>query len=70
MVFTIGPQGIHVDDLIEGLTLPDPTQIAYDGKRLLIVANAGWEAAGKPLTAPRAPAPIVAIPLSTDCKPL
>jgi hypothetical protein len=63
------PGGITYGELIEDLKLPDPTQIAFDGKRLLIVANSGWEAAGK--GAPRTEgAPILAIPLDKDCKPL
>ncbi len=62
--------GVEYGELVEDLTFPDPTQIAFDGKRLLIVANAGWEAALKS-DAPRTEgAPIVAIPLGPDCKPI
>lgn len=64
------PGGVEYGELIEGFTMPDPTQIAFDGKRLLIVSNAGWGAANKESATPREPAPIVAIPLSKDCKPL
>ena len=61
--------GVDYADLIEGLRLPDPTQIAFDSKRLLVVADSGWELAGK--NAPRTSgAPIFAIPLGKDCRPL
>jgi len=67
--FQIGKEGVEYADLIDGLRLPDPTQITFDGKRLLVVADSGWEQAGKDV--PRATgAPIVAIPLGKDCKPL
>lgn len=57
-------------ELVEGLTLPDPTQIAFDDKRLLVVAHAGWELAAKRGSGRSEGAPIIAIPLSEDCKPL
>jgi hypothetical protein len=61
--------GIEFDEAIQGLELPDPTQIAYDGKRLLVVSDSGWEKASK--DAPRSGgAPILAIPLGKDCTPL
>jgi hypothetical protein len=67
--FRIGKEGVDYADLIEGLGLPDPTQIAFDGKRLLIVSDSGWEKAGK--GEPRTKGtPIIAIPLGKDCKPL
>jgi hypothetical protein len=62
------PGGVEYGELIEGLELPDPTQIAFDGKRLLVVANSGWELAGKGTARPQG-APILAIPLGKDCKP-
>jgi sugar lactone lactonase YvrE len=43
--------------------LPDPTQLVARGGKLLVVANAGWEAAARPTAAIRAPAPIVSVPL-------
>lgn len=63
------PGGVEYGELIDGLELSDPTQLAFDGKRLLIVANSGWEGAmkGTPRTAG---APIIAIPLGKDCNPL
>jgi DNA-binding beta-propeller fold protein YncE len=49
-------------------TLDDPTQLAYDGKRLLIVENSGWAQLEKP--APRTSgARVVAIPLGAGCGP-
>ena len=62
------PAGVEYGELVEDLQLPDPTQIAFDGQRLLLVANSGWEIAGK--RTPRTEgAPILAIPLGKDCKP-
>jgi hypothetical protein len=48
--------------------LPDPTQVAYDGKRLLIVADSGWATIDKPDFVRTSGAPIVAVPLTSDCK--
>jgi hypothetical protein len=50
-------------------SLPDPTQLAYDGKRLLIVADSGWASIDKRDFNRTSGAAIVAIPLSEDCKP-
>jgi DNA-binding beta-propeller fold protein YncE len=50
-------------------SLSDPTQIAYDGKRLLIVENSGWSDLEKPGSARTSGARIVSIPLGADCKP-
>lgn len=63
------PGGVEYGELIAGLELPDPTQLAFDGKRLLIVADSGWALAmkGTPRTEG---ATILAIPLGKDCKPL
>ena len=61
--------GADYADLIEGLRLPDPTQLAFDGKRLLVVADSGWELAMKG-EARVSGSPILAIPLGKDCKPL
>jgi sugar lactone lactonase YvrE len=49
---------------------PDPTQIAFDGKRLLIVAESGWATLDKPDFKRTEGASIVAVPLSGDCGPL
>jgi hypothetical protein len=55
------------DAVVDGdavtVTLPDPTQLVANHGQLLIVANAGWEAATKSGAGPRDPAPIVAVPL-------
>jgi hypothetical protein len=50
-------------------SLSDPTQIAYDGKRLLIVENSGRANLEKEPAARTSGARIVAIPLGADCKP-
>lgn len=62
------PGGVEYGELIDGLELPDPTQIAFDGKRLLVVANSGWELTAKGTVRTQG-APILAIPLGKDCKP-
>lgn len=63
------PGGVEYGELVDGLALPDPTQLAFDGKRLLVVANSGWELAMKG-TARTEGTPVLAIPLGKDCKPL
>lgn len=50
-------------------SLPDPTQLAYDGKRLLIVADSGWATLDKPGFVRTAGATVIAVPLSEDCTP-
>src|SRR4030095_8338497 len=45
MRFTCDGERIAFEPIAEGAPLVDPTQLAIDGKRLLIVANAGWEGA-------------------------
>jgi sugar lactone lactonase YvrE len=49
--------------------LPDPTQLAYDGKRLLIVADSGWATLDKPGFVRTAGATVIALPLTEDCTP-
>lgn len=49
--------------------LSDPTQIACDGRRLLIVENSGWASLDKNAPARSSGARIVAITLGADCKP-
>jgi len=63
-------QGIKFDQPLSEVTLPDPTQIAYDGKRLLIVADSGWATLDKADFVRTQGAPIVAVPLSKDCQPI
>lgn len=48
--------------------LPDPTQVAFDGKRLLIVADSGWSRIDKPGLAGSAGTRILAIPLDQHCE--
>lgn len=62
--------GIEYGELVEDLALPDPTQIAYDGNRLLIVADSGWATIDKAGFVRSQGAPIVAIPLSKVCTPI
>ena len=64
------PGGIDRTELVDGLTLNDLTQIAFDGKRLLIVSDSGWERIGKGETDRRTGAQILGIPMSRNCTPL
>jgi hypothetical protein len=66
---TPGARGLTFDQPLAN-PLPDPTQIAYDGKRLLIVADSGWATLDKPGFVRTIGAAIVAVPLSSDCKPV
>jgi sugar lactone lactonase YvrE len=61
--------GIELGQPLGEVTLPDPTQVAYDGKRLLIVADSGWATLDKKDFVRTGGAPIVAVPLNADCKP-
>lgn len=67
--FTTNDQGIEVDEPLPELNLPDPTQIAYDGERLLIVADSGWATLDKKDFVRTAGAPVIAVRLGPDCKP-
>lgn len=49
--------------------LRDPTQIAFDGKRLLVVGDSGWASVDKPGYKRSEGAVILAIPLTADCIP-
>jgi hypothetical protein len=68
--FTVTDRGLTYDQPLGDTTLPDPTQIAFDGKRLLIVADSGWATLDKPDFVRKSGAPVIAIPLGKDCKPL
>jgi sugar lactone lactonase YvrE len=71
-LLTIEPSPIGMtlnQPLGEDGSLPDPTQIAFDGKRLLIVADSGWASLDKPGFVRTSGAPILAVPLGADCKP-
>jgi DNA-binding beta-propeller fold protein YncE len=65
--FTLGDARLTMDEPIPNLKLPDPTQVTYDGKRLLIVADSGWATLDNADFKRTAGAPIVAVPLSGDC---
>jgi hypothetical protein len=67
--FTTDGKTIRFDQPVRQLELPDPTQIALDGRRLLIVADSGWAAVGKGDAPRKSGAPILAVPLSSDCQP-
>lgn len=58
--FRVTGAGIEADIVHRGAPLTDPTQLAVDGKRLLVVADAGWPAATKGDKAPREGTAIVA----------
>jgi hypothetical protein len=57
--------GVKIDVTVvqRGGLLADPTQLAVDGKRLLIVADAGWPAARKPEAPARGADTVVAFKL-------
>ena len=67
--FTSDGKTIHFEEPLPDLKLPDPTQLAYDGERLLIVADSGWASVDKPDVPRAAGTPIVAVRLGPDCKP-
>ena len=67
---TLEGERLRFDQPLGQTTLPDPTQVAFDGKRLLIVADSGWATIDKPDFKRVTGTPIIAIPLSEDCKPL
>ena len=60
--FRITGAQIAVAVVHRGAPLADPTQLASDGRRLLIVADAGWPAASKPDQPPRGAGTLVAMP--------
>ena len=64
---TVKGDAISYTALIDGAPLVDPTQIAADGNRLLVVANAGWELALKGAVR-REGTPILSIPLPKPCR--
>lgn len=66
--FQVDGERIRFETLIEGGALADPTQLAIRGGELLIIGNAGWEAATKDLGAARDPAPILAVKLAEKCE--
>ena len=67
---TLTGNGLNFALPLGDVTLPDPTQIAYDGKRLLIVADSGWATLDKAGFVRSEGSPIIAIPLSKNCTPI
>lgn len=61
--FRISGAQIDVTVVQRGAPLADPTQLALDGSRLLVVADAGWPAASKPDQPPRGSNTVVAFRL-------
>jgi hypothetical protein len=55
--------GIEFGQPLGDFTLPDPTQLAFDGKRLLIVADSGWATIDKSDFERTAGTPIIAVPI-------
>ena len=62
-------KGIEMANALGDTKLTDPTQIAFDGKRLLIVDNSGWATLEESPSTRRDGARVLAIPLGRDCKP-
>jgi hypothetical protein len=58
---------ISIAQPLGDLTLPDPTQVALVGQRLLVVADAGWATIGKKDFVRTQGTPIYAIDLAGDC---
>lgn len=61
--------GIEIANPLGTTTLSDPTQIALDRKRLLIVDNSGWATLEKSPSTRSDKAKVLAISLGSDCKP-
>jgi hypothetical protein len=58
---------ITVGEPLGSVTLPDPTQLALSGQRLLIVGDSGWATIDKKDFTRTAGTPIYAIDLPGDC---
>jgi DNA-binding beta-propeller fold protein YncE len=67
--FTRNENGIEIDRPLGDVTFADPTQVALDGKRLLIVDNSGWATLEKSPSTRADGAKVLAIRLGSDCKP-
>jgi WD40 repeat protein len=61
--------GIEIANPLGTTPLADPTQVAFDGKRLLIVDNSGWATLEKSPSTRSDGAKVLAIRLGSDCKP-
>lgn len=66
MAISLRERDLSVDEVS---ALSDPTQLTYDGKRMLIVVDSGWATIDKPESSRVSGAQILAVPLSKDCKP-
>lgn len=60
-----GRSDLHVEKVAE---LKDPTQLTYDGKRMLLVAGSGWAELDKPDSERLTGATILAVPAPGDCR--
>lgn len=67
LAINVGPRGIVAHEPEGAPNLPDPTQIAFDGRRLFAVANSGWKDFGKTGSARAEPTRIIEIPLPNGC---
>ena len=67
VVLTPGATTLDVSRPLGERPLNDPTQIAYDGKQLLIVSGSGWADIEKQPTRALG-ATILAVPLTSDCQ--
>ena len=67
IAFTIEEDKLKLREPVEGYETVDPTQVTSDGKRILVVPNAGWEAALKGDSRRPEGAPIHAFPLKSVC---
>jgi hypothetical protein len=65
--FAIDAGRLKLREPVPGFTMPDPTQLATHGRRVLVVPNAGWEMALKGQTSREAGAAIIAFPVSELC---
>jgi hypothetical protein len=65
--FTIEAGKLKLREPVPGFTMPDPTQLASDGKRVFLVPNAGWEIALKGQASRADGVRIIAFPYSALC---
>lgn len=66
LAITPGEGGLTMEQPLGDASLSDPTQIASDGKRLLLVIGSGWGDIDKQPTRETG-AEIVAVPIKPDC---
>jgi len=68
VAFRIEGDRLKLREPVKGFTMPDPTQLASDGNRILIVPNSGWEPALKGQANRSEGAPVISFPLSALCQ--